>query len=64
MLTSSAALYPGATQHVAEPVETSDTTTVLVRSSSACLRGLRYGIAIELAAAAMLYGLWRLVHLL
>ena len=28
------------------------------------LRGLRYGLAIEVVAAIFVYGVWRLVHLL
>lgn len=29
-----------------------------------CVRGLRYAIAAELAAALLVYGAWRLVHLM
>lgn len=28
-----------------------------------CLRGLRYGLALEAAAAVALYGIWRIIHL-
>ena len=67
---SSAAVYPGAIRPVAKsPVTKSaelpeDAESSLAWNASGCLRGLRYGIAIELTAAAMVYGVWRLVHLL
>lgn len=62
---SSAALYPETARPIAQPAVASlAARTAAAWNASGCLRGLRYGIAIELAASAMIYGIWRLVHLL
>ena len=40
------------------------TQHIVESDARACLRGLRYGLAIEVAMLVAGYGLWRLFHIL